>query len=181
MTRLTNELRNQIINKIMLKVPKVDYQTKTKEFLNEAARAIAPPEIMELEGTPLWAFVSTEHVYISGEGYFNVCPLPSFGRHNNELGPAHPDPYWKKLWAAYRDSGLHGANKKQESAHRDMRHKLMQVMKSTTTVKGLRSVMSPDLHQFVPIDVEVRANLPVPAIAAELKAMGMKFPEQPQS
>ena len=68
-------------------------------------------------------------------------------------------------------------DEKQRKARRDMSDKLMQVMTSTTTVKGLRNVLAPDLHQFVPVDVEITARLPVPAVVAELKAMGMTFPE----
>lgn len=179
MTRLTNELRRSIVNKIMAQVPIIDYQDKTKEFLNEAARAIAPPEIMALHGTPLWSFVSVQRVYISGEGTFMVCPLPE--SNDDTLRPGCPDPHWRKLWEAYEASGLKGKHEKQKRARRSMEAKLMQVMQSTTTIKGLRNVLSPDLHQFVPVDAEVNANLPVPALAAELRAMGMQLPDNGQS
>lgn len=175
MTRLTNELRSAIVAKIMSKVPNTDYIGKTKEFLNAAARSLAPPEISALEGTPEWQYVSVAKVYISGEGYYNVCPLPS--TNNDTLKPTHPIKPWRDLWDAYEKSGLHGAHERQFDAHRNMRSKLMQVMKSTSTVEGLRKVLSPDLHEFVPITVESSANLPVPAVVAELKAMGMQFPE----
>jgi hypothetical protein len=175
MTRLTNELRRDIICKIMAQVPMIDYRQRTQEFLNEAARAIAPPEIMALHGTPQWPYVSTQRAYIHGEGSFTICPLPE--SNTDQLAPCSPDPQWRKLWNAYAASGLRGKAKEQADARRSMEGKLLQVMQSTTTLKGLRNVMSPDLHQFVPLDVEVRANLPVPAIAAELKAMGMQLPD----
>jgi hypothetical protein len=175
MTRLTNELRRHIIAKIMAQVPKIDYHQSTKEFLNEAARAIAPPEIMALHGTPVWTYVSVQRVYVANEGTHTVCPLPS--SNDDRLHPHNPDPHWRKLWDAYAASGLRGKAEEQEKARRSMEAKLLQVMQSTSTLKGLRNVMSPDLHQFVPVDVEVKANLPIPAIAAELKAMGMQLPD----
>lgn len=176
MTRLTNQLRREIITKIMAQVPMIDYQAKIKEFLNETARSLAPPEIMAHHGTPLWQYVSMARVYINDDGYFWVRPLPD-GGNDDRLRSNHPDPTWRALAEAYRDSGLLGASEKRRKARRDMSDKLMQVMTSTTTVKGLRNVLAPDLHQFVPVDVEITARLPVPAVVAELKAMGMTFPE----
>lgn len=176
MTRLTMELRNEIADKIMAQVPKIDYRDKIKAFLNEQARKLAPPEIMALEGTPLWQYVSTATVYISGEGTYWVCPMPvSSG--TDSLSHSHPDPIWRELNIAFSNSGLKGAHDKQHDARRAMRAKLMQVMKSTSTVENLRKVLSPDLHQFVPIVVESAANLPVPALVSELKDMGMTFPD----
>lgn len=180
MTRLNNELRRQIIDKIMAQVPVIDYAEKIKEFLNEQARKMAPPKIMKLEGTPDWAFVAMSRAYVERYGYFLVCPLPSVRSHNrDELRTSHPDPAWRALAEALKESGLVQAADKQDSDRKSMRAKLMQVMQSTTTVKGLRKVLAPDLHQFVPVDVEASANLPVPAIAAELRAMGMQFPSNP--
>jgi hypothetical protein len=175
MTRLTNQLRKEIVGKIMSNVPIVDYRGKIKEFLNETARSIAPPEIMALHGTPAWQYVAAARVYIPGCGAFWVCPLPNASE--DTLRSVHPDPTWRKLYDAYDASGLHDQDKQQNAARRAMFDKLMQVMQSATTIKGLRKVLSPDLHQFVPIDVETTAGLPVPAVVAELKAMGMTFPE----
>jgi hypothetical protein len=176
MTRLTMELRNEIADKIMAQVPKIDYRDKIKAFLNEQARKMAPPEIMALEGTPLWQYVSMANLYINGEGYYWVCPLP-VARGDDRLSHNHPDHIWRELNIAFSNSGLMGANEKQSKAHRAMRSKLMQVMKSTNSVENLRKVLSPDLHQFVPIVVESAANLPVPALVSELKDMGMTFPD----
>lgn len=175
MTRLTNELRRSIISKIMSNVPMIDYREQIKVLLNETARAIAPPEIMALHGTPNWQYASTVRVYISREGYFWVCPIPNSD--HETLGPTHPNPEWRKLYAVISKADLIGATERQIKARKTLEDELMQVMQSTTTVKGLRSVLSPDLHQFVPIDVELKANLPVPAVVAKLKAMGMTFPE----
>lgn len=175
MTRLTNELRRSIISKIMSNVPLVDHQEQIKVLLNETARAIAPPEIMALWDTPIWRYVSMRRVYIQDEGHFLVCPLPYSSY--DHLNPAHPIPEYRKLYEAVSKAGLIGATKRQGDARKALATELMQVMQSTTTVKGLRNVLSPDLHKFVPIDVELKANLPVPALVAKLKAMGMTFPE----
>jgi len=173
MTRLTNELRESIVSKIMAKVPVIDYRSQIGALLNETARANAPAEIMALHGTPAWRYVSTAKVYISGDGYFSVCPLPD--SNSDTAQPNHPDHAWRMIYETVSNAGLIGATKRQKEARDAMRHKLMQVMKQTTTINGLRKVLSPDLHQFVPVDVDQSSNLPVPAVVEELKAMGMVF------
>jgi len=175
MTRLNAEIRDEIVRKIMAKVPNLDYQQMIAKCLNDAAREIAPAEILQMQGTALWPYVSSAKVFISGDGYFMVCPLPR--QHHDTLEPTHPDQTWRKLWDAFEASGLRGASERQNKARRSMKQKLDALMKTTTTVEGLRKVLSPDLHQFVPVIIAGdTANLPVPALVSELKAMGMEFP-----
>lgn len=173
MTRLTNEMRDEIVDKIMKMVPVVDYRGKIKEALNDAARKEAPQEVMAMYGTPNWRFVSSVNVCIQGDGYFAVCPLPDCTI--DKMTDGHPDPSWRAVYSHLAKAGLIGAQERQNKQRAAMRAKLMQIMKSTTTVNGLRKVLSPDLHHFVPVDVETAINLPVPAVVDELKAMGMVF------
>lgn len=173
MTRLTNAMRESIVSKIMAQVPVIDYRSQIGALLNETARANAPAEIMALHGTPAWRYVSGAKVYVSGEGYFNVCPLPDVA--HDRLASDHPEASWRNIYDAVSKADLIGATKRQKDARDAMRHKLMQVMQQTTTINGLRKVLSPDLHQFVPVDVEQASNIPVPAVVEELKAMGMVF------
>lgn len=176
MTRLTNALRETIINKIMAQVPVIDYRSRIGVLMNETARANAPAEIMAMHGTPSWRYVSVVKVYVSGEGYFNVCPLPDAA--HDRLAPDHPEASWRNIYDAVSKADLIGATRRQKDARDAMRHKLMQVMRQTTTINGLRKVLSPDLHQFVPVEVEQSSNLPVPSVVEELKAMGMVFQGQ---
>jgi hypothetical protein len=176
MTRLTNALREEIADKIMRNVPVIDYPAKIKELLNEHARKIAPPEIMALWGTPAWQYVSSDVVYLrNGDGYATVCPLPACG--DDRLSPNHSHPAWRSLFDALSESGLSGQASRQIEARKEMKRKLIQAMQQTTTVNGLRKILSPDLHQFVPVVVEQSSNLPIPSVVAELKAMGMIFEE----
>jgi hypothetical protein len=174
MTRLTNALREDIADKIMRNVPVIDYPAKIKELLNEHARKIAPPEIMALWGTQAWQYVSSDVVYLrDGDSACTVCPLPVCS--DDRLSPTHPNAVWRSLFDALSESGLSGQASRQREARKVMKRKLIQAMQQTTTVNGLRKILSPDLHQFVPVDVEQSSNLPIPSVVAELKAMGMVF------
>lgn len=175
MTRLTKSMRDNIMSNIMADVPVKNYRDILSEFLNKSCLTLLPPEIQAFHGTPAWRFISVQQVWFDGIGHISVAGLPesswSSFAHNN------PDPIWKALSNILDTEGIFEQFKVYTKQRLEMRDKLKHLLASASSVKKLREVLAPDLHDYIPEDDEiVTANLPVPAIVEELKAMG--FPQK---
>lgn len=156
MAKLTNDMRNTFINRVMADVPSVDYETKIRDAVNKAAVKALPKQVQALYANESTRrFVNTVRTYVGRQESIpesmSFCDLPAGSEDElrelatgiaNQFGPA---------WAA------------QKQIQNDLRTKLRSVAYHCTTVKALADAF-PEFARYLPKD-EIEATRNLPALA----------------
>lgn len=193
MTRLTNEMRDSIRIRIMTGLPNVDYLAQVKTLLQDTIIEFAPKQVQEL-----YADENTR-------GYLNVVNYevranwgrPSYHYINdiyglNRAGSARiqmderTEPLLKEgtltraLYTRLRDSKLIDKYRAQEELRADVVKRLKANLAAATTIKKLYTILEPELHGYIPREVDPVANLPacVAPVVDDLRKLGANLPEK---
>lgn len=195
MTRVSQDLRRTLKQKIMLNLPAMDYASQAIEIAQQTLIAMAPPEVLSI-------FNSDEH-----RGYFREATIQVsngnknvFRGHVTLVSKDELDTWdefvvriddvafnhMKKgtvkhaVAEAIRESGLAQAHLNQVELRKSVESRLTANLEASKTFKQLYQNLEPALHHYIPKD-EVRANLPscVAPIVDDLRKLGAVLPETP--
>lgn len=155
-TRLTNDMRNTFIAKVMEDVPQVDYEQKIRDAVNKAAFAALPKQVKALYDNPEtrgYVNIANDNLYRSDR---NVPRSVSFSL------PARNDKELEKIVRAASDALLDQWIE-QEKQRRSLKEKLRAVAFHCTTLKQLADAF-PEFARYLPKD-ELDATRNLPALA----------------
>jgi hypothetical protein len=195
MTRLTNDLRDDIQRKIMKGLPNVDYLAQLKALLQATVIEFAPKQVQEL------------YADISTRGYLNVVNFEvranwgsgsyrfiesiygvSGGRFTLQMDERNETllkegTLTHALYTRLRDSKLIDKYREQEELRADVVKRLKANLAAATTIKKLYTILEPELHGYIPREVEGAANLPacVAPVVDDLRKLGANLPEVPKA
>ncbi len=186
MTRLTNEMRDSIMTKIMKGLPNVDYVAQIKTLVQDTIIEFAPKQVQELyadEATRAYLQASYAEVRdgsrrIDGLGYWSgvygltrelTIQMDERSEAVMKEGTMYHSIYWR-----LKNSGLVEKYKLQEELRKSVRQRLKANLAAATTVKRLYTVLEPELHGYIPVVVESKSNLPacVAPVVDDLKKLG---------
>ena len=193
MTKVSNELRNNLHYTIMKDLPSRDYAKEIRAVVQEVVLAHAPKQVQEL-----YADESTRK-YVN-QGYVEVrkgnrgVPLYRNGwsdycyglkdRMTIRMDDAEnthrlPDgSLYKDVVTRLANEGLVTAYFAQYDLRDSVSQRLRANLKAATTMKRLYEVLEPELHHYIPKD-EAKANLPacVAPVVDDLRKLGAALPE----
>jgi hypothetical protein len=194
MTRLTNDMRDDIQRKIMKGLPNVDYLAQVKTLVQDTIIEFAPKQVQEL-----YADEATR-------GYLNVVNYEvraNWGRHSYQYldkiyginGRANlqmderneallkEGTLTHALYTRLRDSKLIDKYRAQEELRADVVKRLKANLAAATTIKKLYTILEPELHGYIPREVEGTSNLPacVAPVVDDLRKLGAVLPETPKA
>lgn len=155
-TRLTNDMRNAFIAKVMEDVPQVDYEQKIRDTVNKAALAALPRQVKALYDNPdtrEYVNTASAHVYRSDQ---------SIPRSMSFRLPARNDKDLERIVRA-TSGALVDKWIEQENQRRSLREKLRAVAFHCTTLKQLADSF-PEFARYLPKD-ELDATRNLPALA----------------
>jgi len=186
MTRLTNEMRDSILAKIMHGLPNVDYVSQVKKLVQDIIIEFAPKQVQELyadektrrylhEG---YAEVRDGNRRIDGLGYWSGV----YGLINgvtvqlDERSEAllKDGTLYHALYTRLKASELVRMYADQEELRKSVRQRLKANLAAASTVKRLYEVLEPELHHYIPVIVEGKSTLPacVAPVVDDLKKLG---------
>lgn len=195
MTRLTNDMRDSIQRKIMLGLPNVDYAKQIRALIQDTIIEFAPKQVQELYADAAtrkylqssYAEVREGNRSINGLGYWNEVygltrelPIQMDERTESLFveGTMHHAIYWR-----LKNSGLVIKHKEQEELRKSVSARLKANLEAATTLKKLYTTLEPELHGYIPKELEGVANLPatVAPVVDDLRRLGAVLPETPKA
>jgi len=196
MTRLTNELRDSIQNKIMMGLPNVDYAKQIKTLLQATVIEFAPTRVKELYADEKTrGYLHRVSFEIRGNwgrrSYFyfdHIYGVSSAGSHRLQMDE-RTEPLLMEgtlhhaLYTRLRDTQLIDKYRAQEELREDVVKRLKANLAAATTLKKLYTTLEPELHGYIPKEPEGVANLPttVAPVVDDLRKLGANLPETPKA
>lgn len=192
MTRLTNEMRDSIRIRIMTGLPNVDYLAQIKTLVQDTIIEFAPKQVQELYADKATrGYVNEVNYEVRanwGRGSYryieNIYGI-SGGRttlHMDERTETllKEGTLTHALYTRLRDSKLIDKYREQEELRADVVKRLKANLASATTIKRLYAVLEPELHGYIPREVDPVANLPttVAPVVDDLRKLGANLPEK---
>jgi hypothetical protein len=149
--RLTKAMREEIVDRIMNDVPKVDHERVGREELLEAAVAALPDVVRKMwKGGLTSDYVNVEHLYVPESSIGAMVPGP---RNRNDAKATIPDEAWEKL------ASRGAAHKKQARERSEMRSRLMAQLGTIANVAEFERQF-PTLVRYGPNVAGKTSNLP---------------------
>lgn len=198
MTRLTNDLRNDIFRRIMKGLPNRDYQVEIVDVVQNAVVQHMDPKVRAVyDDTNLRRLLEQSDLRIShGSKYLYCYAGGERGRIiglSNTLeirtadyllpdrvveGTLYHDILFKTNFVS-----LVKAHYTQEELRDQVSRRLRANLAAATTIKKLYDVLEPELHGFIPKDVGGTSLLPacVAPVVDDLKKLGLVVPEVPKA
>ena len=195
MTRLTNDMRDSILTRIMHGLPNVDYVAQIKTLVQDTIIEFAPKQVQELYADETtrkylnhnYAEVRDGNRRIDGLGYWNsvygltkelTIQMDERSEAVMKEGTLYHALYWR-----LKNSGLTEKYKVQEELRKSVRQRLKANLAAATTIKRLYEVLEPELHSYIPVIVEGKSTLPacVAPVVDDLKKLGLVVPEVPKA
>lgn len=151
-TRLTNEMRDSFIRRVMADVPTVDYDQKIRDAVNKAVQAALPKEVKKLlADEQTRGFVNTNGAHVEAPEYVFFSDIPSCGRDwLQKIADAAAEPFLKP-W------------EDQKKRDDELSTRLRSIAYHCNTVKKLADAL-PEFAAYMPKD-ESDAIKTLPAIA----------------
>lgn len=195
MTRLTNDLRDDIQHKIMKGLPNVDYLAQIKTLVQDTIIEFAPKQVQELyadeatrgyvnkvnyEVRANWGHISYKYfsdIYGISGGRFTL----QMDERNEAL--LKEGTLTHALYIRLRDSKLIDKYRAQEELRANVVKRLKANLAAATTIKKLYTILEPELHGYIPREVEGASNLPacVAPVVDDLRKLGANLPETPKA
>ena len=186
MTRLTNEMRDSILAKIMHGLPNVDYVSQVKKLVQDTIIEFAPKQVQELHANEdtrgylhtSYAEVREGNRRIDGLGYWsNVYGLTrelTIQMDERSEAVMKDGTLYHALYTRLKASGLVRMYVDQEELRKSVRQRLKANLAAASTVKRLYEVLEPELHRYIPVIVEGKSTLPacVAPVVDDLKKLG---------
>ena len=197
MTRINNDLRESLHQKIMKDLPSRDFVGEIHTLVQEVVMAHAPKAVQELYadaktreyvaqnyvevrkgncGVPLYRNGRSEYVY----GLKDRMTIRMDDAENSQRLP--DGSLYKALVTKLHESNLVTGYFEQEDLRYNVSKRLKANLKAATTIKSLYTILEPELHHFIPKD-EAKAQVPacVAPVVDDLKKLGLVLPDVPKS
>lgn len=197
MTRLSNDLRNNLHYKIMKDLPSRNFVAEIQAAVQEVIMAHAPKTVQELyadektreyvaqncievrkgnNSVPLYRLSNGGYVYgLKGRMTIRMDDADNSQR-------LADGSLYKALVTRLANDGLVTGFFAQEELRDSVSKRLKANLKAATTIKSLYTILEPELHHFIPKD-DVRAQVPacVAPVVDDLKKLGAQLPEVPKA
>lgn len=147
-TRLTNDMRDTFIRRVMDDVPSIDYEQKIRDAVNKAAIEALPKNIRAAYKDPeTKGYIQTASCWLNGVGSYS--DLPAVSRCELEkIVSAAAEPFIAPM-------------KEQKKLRDDLSTKLRSVAYHCTMLKALQDAF-PEFAQYLPKDErDATRNLPM--------------------
>lgn len=197
MTRLTQELRDQLYHKIMKDLPSRDFIKEIHALVQEVVMAHAPKAVQELYANEATrGYVAQNYIGVR-QGNHSI-PLSRNGRSEYVYGLKErmiirmddaehiqrlPEgSVYKAVVTRLANEGLVTGFFQQEELRENVSRRLKANLKAATTIKSLYTILEPELHHFILKDV-VTASVPacVAPVVDDLRKLGAVLPEVPKA
>lgn len=199
MTRVTNELRAQLRNKIMGGLPVIDYISQIHALVQKVVIDHADPDVKEMYDNPdLRDYLAETEIEVRmGNHYLpmhrgdntrcvkglsrNRSRSLSIQMNDNPLRLPENSIY-RSLIVALKESGLVAKYIAQDELHDSVRRRLKANLDASKTFKQLYEILEPELHHYIPKD-EAAAQLPacVAPVVDDLRKLGAVLPDTPKA
>lgn len=191
MTRLTNEMRDSIRIRIMTGLPNVDYLAQIKTLVQDTVMEFAPKQVRELyadgntrgylkmvtyEINANWGRGSYRYI----ENIYGINLRSALQMDERTETLLKEGTLTHALYTRLRDSKLIDKYREQEELRDSVTKRLKATLASATTIKRLYAVLEPELHGYIPREVDPVANLPttVAPVVDDLRKLGANLPEK---
>lgn len=197
MTRLTQELRNSLHQKIMKDLPSRDFIKEIHALVQKVVMAHAPKQVQELyanevtrdyvaqnyvevrqgnRSIPLYKGDKNDYVY-GLKGHMTI--RMDDAENSQRLADGS---LYKALVTRLANEGLVTGYFEQEELRDNVSKRVRANLNAATTIKSLYTILEPELHHFIPQDV-VTASVPacVAPVVDDLRKLGAVLPEVPKA
>lgn len=197
MTRLSNEVRDLMYNRIMKDLPVRNFIKEIHTLVQEEVIKHAPKQVQELyENTAMRGYLEQNYVEVR-KGNKSV-PLYNGTRTDYVYGltdrmtirmddAEHTDrlpdgSLYKVLVTRLTNEGLVSGYFEQEDLRDSVRRRVKANLKAATTIKKLYEVLEPELHHHIPKE-DAKSLLPacVAPVVDDLRKLGAVLPEVPKA
>lgn len=197
MTRLTNELRNNLYHQIMKDLPSRDFAKEIHTLVQEVVLAHAPKAVQELYANEATRDYVAQNYLEVRKGNCSVSMYRTGGydyiygvkgrlairmddaEHSQRLPEGS---LYKELVTKLHESNLVTGYFEQIELRENVSKRLRANLRAATTLKSLYTILEPELHHFIPKDA-VRASVPatVAPVVDDLRKLGAVLPEVPKA
>jgi len=198
MTRLTNDMRNDMHRKIMKGLPNRNFETEIKtliqgvvvEFMDPRVKAVYDDEKLRpmlhdgdvrisTGSKNLYLYNALDGRYIVGLTRTMEIRLADFDLPER----VHEGTMYHHLLFKTNLVELVLAHYAQEELRENVSKRLRANLAAATTIKRLFEVLEPELHAYIPVIAEGKSNLPacVAPVVDDLKKLGLVVPEVPKA
>lgn len=198
MTRLTNDMRNHIFNKIMKGLPNRNYETELHvvvqaavvEFMDPKVRAVYDDKIMRdmLQTADVRISTGSRNLYLynSDRGRYVIGLVKQLDIRTADHAWPERIPegeLYHHLLFKTNLVELVNAHYAQEELREQVSKRLRANLNAATTFKKLYEILEPELHNFIPREASKEASLPacVAPVVDDLKKLGLVVPEVPKA
>ena len=191
MTRLTNEIRDNIIAKAVANLPAQNHHAEARKIIEATIRSEAPAQVQAmldddhlrraLALTQVYIMVGNRHVlaYTDSEGFLGICDDRAATRYPIKVYMDQEGAnrgVFSAIYAALHADGVVQRCIEQRDLLENVKRRLKRAVYSVTTVKRLYDVLEPDLHHLIP-KIESSGSLVVSVrVADDLRKLGAEFP-----
>ena len=193
MTRVTNDLRDNLERQIMKDLPSRDYVKEIHALVQEEVMKKAPEQVQALyanEETRNYLARNTLNVhkgnqavpmYRGGEWQYVYGLKDMLKVRMDDAGNANRLPegsLYREIVTKLHKAGLVDAYFAQEELRVSVRNRLRANLRASGTFKQLYANLEPELHHYIPKD-EVKAQVPacVAPVVDDLRKLGAVLPE----
>lgn len=198
MTRVTNDLRDNLERQIMKDLPSRDYVKEIHALVQEIIIVHVPEKVRVMYDDPdLRDYLQDARLdvrrgnqsvsmYKSGEGWQYVYGLKSqltIRMDDAENASRLPEgSLYRDIVTKLHKAGLVDAYFAQEDLRVSVRNRLRANLRASSTFKQLYANLEPELHHYIPKD-EVKAQVPacVAPVVDDLRKLGAVLPETPKA
>lgn len=198
MTRLTNNLRDDMFRRIMKGLPNRNYETEIHTVVQDAVVQFMDPKVRAVyEDAALRPVLREDWVRISNGSKNLYLYNAAQGRYitgltremdirmaDHELpGRVTEGTLYHHILFKTNLVALVKAHYEQEELREKVSKRLKANLAAATTIKRLYEVLEPELHVFIPREVEGNKLLPatVAPVVDDLKKLGLVVPEVPKA
>ena len=198
MTRLTNALRDDMFRRIMKGLPNRNYETEINKVVQDAVVQFMDPKVRAVyEDAALRPVLRKDCVRISNGSRNLYLYNAAQGRYitgltrDMEIRMAdHELPDRVKEGSLYHHIlfktnlvALVKAHFEQEELRENVSKRLRANLKAASSIKKLYDILEPELHSYIPREVEGEKLLPacVAPVVDDLRKLGAVLPEVPKA
>lgn len=187
MTRLTHQMRDQIVAKAIANLPAQNHRAEARKIIEKVVYDSAPPQIQAmmdddrlrraLARTQICVMIGNRYVfdYRDADGFLGICDDRAGGRNSVKVymdQEAANRGVFSDIYAALHADGVVQRCIEQRALLENVKRRLKSAVYSVNTLKRLHDVLEPELHHLIP---KTETNL-LPAasfrVAEDLKKLG---------
>ena len=197
MTRVTNDLRDNLERQIMKDLPSRDYAKEIHALVQEEVMKKAPEQVQALYANEETRKYLAQHIldvrrgnqsvpmYKNGDGWQYIYGLKDMLKVRMDdaenAGRLPEGSLYRDIVTKLHKAGLVDAYFAQDDLRVSVRQRLRANLRASSTFKQLYANLEPELHHYIPKD-EVKAQVPacVAPVVDDLRKLGAVLPSVPK-